>query len=109
MVEYGLIASKSSELLTGVIGQMQGLLDAIPFGSPVAIGAGIAVVLYLLFSETVMGERLEQVAGVKLNLSRVAARDKIRVRNKCHAAETASHDRLHCRADHHRPGHIIHL
>jgi len=49
MVEYGLIASKSAEFLTGVIGQMQGLLDAIPFGSPVAIGAGAAAVLYLLF------------------------------------------------------------
>ena len=49
MVEYGLLASKSSEFLTGVIGQMQGLWDTIPFGSPVAIGAGIAVVLYLLF------------------------------------------------------------
>jgi len=49
MVEYGLIASKSAEFLTGIIGQMQGLWDAIPFGSPVAIGSGIAVVLYLLF------------------------------------------------------------
>lgn len=49
MVEYGLIASKSAEVLTGIIGQMQGLWDALPFGSPVAIGAGIAVVLYLSF------------------------------------------------------------
>jgi hypothetical protein len=49
MVEYGLLASKSSEFLSGIIGQMQGLWDAIPFGSPVAIGAGIAMVLYLLF------------------------------------------------------------
>lgn len=48
MVEYGLIASKSSEILMGVIGQLQGLLDAIPFGSPVAIGAGAAALLYLL-------------------------------------------------------------
>lgn len=49
MVEYGLLASKSSELLSGIIGQMQSLWDVIPFGSPVAIGAGIAMVLYLLF------------------------------------------------------------
>lgn len=49
MVEYGLIASKSAEFLTGVIGQMQGLWDQLPFGSPVAIGAGAAVLLYLLF------------------------------------------------------------
>jgi len=49
MVEYGLIASKSAEFLTGIIGQMQGLWDAIPFGSPVAIGAGIAIVLCFLF------------------------------------------------------------
>ena len=49
MVEYGLIASKAAEFLTGVAGQMQNLLDAIPFGSPVAIGAGIAAVLYLAF------------------------------------------------------------
>jgi hypothetical protein len=48
VVEYGLIASKSSEILMGVIGQLQGLLDAIPFGSPVAIGAGAAALLYLL-------------------------------------------------------------
>jgi hypothetical protein len=49
MVEYGLIASKSAEFLTGIVGQMQSLWDAIPFGSPVAIGAGIAMVLFLLF------------------------------------------------------------
>jgi hypothetical protein len=49
MVEYGLIASKSAEFLAGIVGQMQGLWDAIPFGSPVAIGAVIVVVLYLLF------------------------------------------------------------
>ena len=49
MVEYGLLASKSSDFLAGVIGQMQGLWDAIPFGSPIAIGAGIAMALYLLF------------------------------------------------------------
>lgn len=49
MVEYGLLASKSSEFLSGIIGQMQSLWDAIPFGSPVAIGAGIAMVLDLLF------------------------------------------------------------
>jgi uncharacterized membrane protein len=50
VVEYGLIASKSSEILMGVIGQLQGLLDAIPFSSPVAIaiGAGAAALLYLL-------------------------------------------------------------
>lgn len=47
MVEYGLIASKSAEFLTGIIGWMQGLLDSIPFGLPIAIGAGVAVVLYL--------------------------------------------------------------
>ena len=33
----------------GIIGQMQGLWDAIPFGPPVAIGAGIAMAVYLLF------------------------------------------------------------
>ena len=49
MVEYGLLASKSSDFLPGIIGQLQGVWDAIPFGSPAAIGAGIAIVLYLLF------------------------------------------------------------
>ncbi len=49
MVEYGLLASKSSDFLTGIIGQMQSLWDALPLGSPVAIGAGIAVVLVLLW------------------------------------------------------------
>ena len=49
MVEYGLLASKSSEILSGLFGQLQSLWDSIPFGSPVAIGAGIAMVLYLLF------------------------------------------------------------
>ena len=58
MVEYGLLASKSSAFLSGIIGQMQGLWDAIPFGSPVAIGAGIAMALYLVFSEAVMREKV---------------------------------------------------
>jgi len=49
MVEYGLLASRSSEFLSGIIGQLQGLWDAIPFGSPVAIGAGIAAVIYFIF------------------------------------------------------------
>jgi hypothetical protein len=49
MVEYGLLASKSSDFLSGIIGQMQSLWDALPFGAPVAIGAGIAIVLYLIF------------------------------------------------------------
>ena len=49
MVEYGLLASKSSDFLSGILGQMQGLWDAIPFGSPVVIGAGIVAVFYLLF------------------------------------------------------------
>jgi hypothetical protein len=49
MVEYGLLASKSSEILLGIMGSMQSLWDAIPFGSPVAIGAGIVAVFYLLF------------------------------------------------------------
>ncbi len=49
MVEYGLIASRSSEVLMGIIGQVQGILDAIPFGSPIAAGAGIAVAVYFIF------------------------------------------------------------
>lgn len=49
MVEYSLIASQSAAFLTGIFGRLQSLLDAIPFGSPVFIGAGIAIVLYLLF------------------------------------------------------------
>ncbi len=49
MVEYGLLASRSSEVLMGIIGQVQGLLDAIPFGSPIAAGATIAAALYLIF------------------------------------------------------------
>ena len=49
MVEYGRIASRSSEVLMGIIGQVQGLWDAIPFGSPVAAGATIAAALYLIF------------------------------------------------------------
>ncbi len=49
MVEYGLIASKSSEVLMGIIGQVQGLWEAIPFGPPVAVGAGIAAAVYLIF------------------------------------------------------------
>ena len=49
MVEYGIIVSKSAEILTGIFGQMQSLLDAIPFGSPIAIGVGVAAVLYLFF------------------------------------------------------------
>jgi hypothetical protein len=49
MVEYGLIASKSSEVLMGIVGQLQGLWDSIPFGSPVAVGAGIAAAIYLIF------------------------------------------------------------
>jgi hypothetical protein len=57
MVEYGLLASKSSEILSGIIGQMQGLWDAIPFGSPVAIGAGIAAVFYLLFRKRRCGKK----------------------------------------------------
>lgn len=47
MVEYGLIVSKSAEFLTGAIGQMQNLLDAIPFGSPLAIGVSVAALFYL--------------------------------------------------------------
>ena len=49
MVEYGLLASKSSEILLGIFGQLQSLWDSIPFGSPVAIGAGVVLLLYLLF------------------------------------------------------------
>jgi hypothetical protein len=49
MVEYGLLASKSSEILLGIFGQLQSLWDSIPFGSPAAIGAGVVLVLYLLF------------------------------------------------------------
>ena len=48
MVEYGLLASKSSEILLGYFGQLQSLWDSIPFGSPVAIGVGIAVTAYFL-------------------------------------------------------------
>ena len=48
MVEYGLIATRSAEFLTGILGQMQSLLDAVPFGSPVAVGVGVAVMCYLL-------------------------------------------------------------
>ena len=48
MVEYGIIVSKSAEFLTGVLGQMQNLLDSIPYGIPIAIGAGVAALLYLL-------------------------------------------------------------
>jgi hypothetical protein len=49
MVEYGLIASKSSEVLMGIMGNVQGLWEAIPFGPPVAVGAGIAAAVYLIF------------------------------------------------------------
>jgi hypothetical protein len=49
MVEYGLLASKSSEILSGIFGQLQSLWDSIPLGSPVAIGAGIVAVFYFLF------------------------------------------------------------
>lgn len=49
MVEYGLIASKSSEVLMGIIGQLQGLWEAIPFGSPGAVGVGLAAAIYLIF------------------------------------------------------------
>ena len=49
MVEYGILVSKSSEILSGIFGQLQSLWDAIPFGSPYVIGAGIVMVLYLLF------------------------------------------------------------
>jgi hypothetical protein len=36
MVEYGVLASKSSEILSGFFGQLQNLWDAIPFGTPIA-------------------------------------------------------------------------
>ncbi len=48
MVEYGIIVSKSAEFLTGVFGQLQNLLDAIPYGVPIVIGAGAAALVYLL-------------------------------------------------------------
>jgi hypothetical protein len=47
MAEYGMIASKSAEFLTGAFGQMQNLLDAIPYGSPLAIGVSVAALFYL--------------------------------------------------------------
>jgi hypothetical protein len=46
MVESGLLASKSSEILLGLFGQLQNLWDAIPFGTPIAIVGGVALAAY---------------------------------------------------------------
>jgi hypothetical protein len=47
MVEYGLLASKSSEIVLGFFGQLQNLWDVIPFGTPIAIVGGVALAAYL--------------------------------------------------------------
>jgi Flp pilus assembly protein protease CpaA len=49
MVEYGLLASKSSEIIFSAFGQLQRFLHSVPYGHAIAIGAGIAIVAYLLF------------------------------------------------------------
>ncbi|HNR95219.1 MAG TPA: hypothetical protein PKK36_11495 [Kiritimatiellia bacterium] len=49
MAEYGLLASKSAEFLTGIFGRLHGFWDAIPYGTSLAAAAGIAVVVYLTF------------------------------------------------------------
>jgi hypothetical protein len=46
MIEYGLLASKSTEFLLGLFGQLQNLLNAIPFGAPIAIAGGVALAAY---------------------------------------------------------------
>jgi hypothetical protein len=46
MVEYGVLASKSSEILSGFFGQLQNLWDAIPFGTPIAIVGSVALAAY---------------------------------------------------------------
>ncbi len=49
MVEYGILASKSSDIIISAFGQIQSFLNSIPYSHAIAIGAGIAIVAYLLF------------------------------------------------------------
>ncbi len=48
MVEYGLLVSKSSEILFSAFGQLQRFFYVIPYGRAIAIGVIIALFAYWL-------------------------------------------------------------
>jgi hypothetical protein len=48
MVEYGLLASKSSDFFFELLEQLKGIWASIPFWIPMAVALGFVLLIYLI-------------------------------------------------------------